>query len=142
MQADNEKIHFLSDRDQRGRFAIGRSKGRPVGAKGRVNRELLQQVKALGPDAINKLKDALDKGQQWAIELVLKHVLPKDGRTLEFEDATPDDLREAFRNGDISMSEFKLAADAIGKLADVDTIEELQARLAELERLINGAPQP
>lgn len=122
-----------------GKFAPG-SGGRPKGAKAKVSRELLAQVKALGPDAIAKLQEALGKGERWAVEIVLAHVLPKDGRTIEFEDATPDDVREALRNGDITASEAKDVAAALARLADVDAIEELRSRLDELERMLNGAP--
>lgn len=117
-----------------GRFAKG-GPGRPVGAKARVSRDLLAQVKALGPDAVNKLREAVASGERWAVELVLQHVLPA-GRSVEMEGLTADDLREAVANGDLSISEGKDAAAALAKLAEIDSIDALAARIADLEQAV------
>ncbi|RWD31159.1 hypothetical protein [Mesorhizobium sp.] len=130
-------VHILSDRDSKGRFAVGKAKGRPVGAVARVSRDLLKQVKALGPRAIDKLTEALDANQEWAIKLILQHCLPK-GRAVEFEDMTVDDLLAAAKSSDISLEEFRTAVDAMAKVHDIQELDQLRERIDQLEAMLNG----
>jgi hypothetical protein len=133
-----DNIRFLPDgRDQRGRFASGpTNKGRPVGALAKTSRNLLLQVKALGPTAVEKLTEALANGERWSVELILSHVLPANGRTIELHGVTPEDVREALASGDLGPSEAASIATTIGKLASVDSLDELRTRLAELEQAL------
>ncbi|MER9530168.1 hypothetical protein NKI89_10220 [Mesorhizobium sp. M0309] len=135
-----DSVLNLSDRDNKGRFAAGRSKGRPVGAVARVSRDLLQQVKALGPRAIDKLTEALDANQEWAVRLILQHCLPR-GRAVEFEEMTVDDLVAAAKSSDISLEEFKTAVDAMAKVHDIQELEQLCERIDQLEAMLNGKAQ-
>ncbi|RWD10636.1 MAG: hypothetical protein EOS75_05330 [Mesorhizobium sp.] len=132
-----DNVLNLSDRDHKGRFAAGKAKGRPVGAVGKVSRDLLKQVKALGPRAIDKLTEALDANQEWAVRLVLQHCLPK-GRALEFEEMTVDDLVAAAKSSDISLEEFRVAVDAMAKVHDIQDLELLRERIDQLETMLNG----
>ncbi|TIW60637.1 MAG: hypothetical protein E5V56_10040, partial [Mesorhizobium sp.] len=127
----DDNVHRLSDRDHNGRFAVGKSTGRPVGAVGKVSRDLLKQVKALGPRAIDKLTEALDANQEWAVKFILQHCLPK-GRALEFEEMTVDDLVAAAKSSDISLEEFRAGVDAMAKVHDIQELELLRERIDQL----------
>jgi len=119
--------------DPAGRFAKG-NPGRPCGAKARHSRTLLAAVKSLGPQAVEKLKEAVERGERYAIELVLSHVLPRD-RSLEWEAVEPDDIREAIKAGDIGSDEAARLATAMAKLSEIEDLATLRERLEELEKL-------
>lgn len=110
-----------------------KTNGRPVGAKAKASRELLKQVKALGPRAVEKLSEAVDKGEQWAVQLTLKYDLPRE-RTVEFEGMEPDDIAEAIKAGDLSLSEGKDAAATLKALAEIGQLPAVIERLEELLR--------
>ncbi len=130
MLADN------NGRDRTGRFAPGPgNSGRPYGAKAKHARELTKLVCAMGPRAVEKLSIALDADKEWAIRLVLQYCLPS-GRTIEFEGVEPEDIKQAFINGDLSADETKSIATAMEKLKNVQDLDDLRARLSELETLL------
>jgi hypothetical protein len=125
-----------SGRDPRGRFVSGPTNiGRPLGAKGQHNREMLRRVKELAPIAFQKLSDALDRGERFAVEFVLNRVLPQS-RTIELEGTTVDDVKAAMQNGDISTAEAKELSATLEKLNDIGELNDLRERLAGLEKLL------
>lgn len=126
-----------AQRDPTGRFLPG-GPGRPKGALAKHSRTLLAQVKAMGPDAVQKLWEALTTGERWAIELVLSHVLPRD-RALEWEGVEPDDIREAIISGDIGSDEASRLATALAKISEIEDIATIRDRLDELEEAIRNA---
>lgn len=106
------------DRDALGRFAKGKSGGRPVGAKGKASAASLAQIRAMGPAALQKLWEGVHNGQRWAVELVLNQILPPS-RTVEFEDATAADVVEALRSGDLAPAEAANIAIALTRLQEL-----------------------
>lgn len=128
---------FTAPRDPTGRFLSG-NPGRPKGALAKHSRTLLAQVKAMGPDAVQKLWEALMSGERWAVEMVLSHVLPRD-RALEWEGVEPDDIREAIRTGDIGSDEAARLATALAKISEIEDIATIRDRLDELEQAIRNA---
>lgn len=112
-----------------------RGPGRKLGSKNKQSAELMKTVRAMGPRAVEKLAAALDSDQQWAIQLVLKYCLPPS-RTIEMEGADPEDIKQAFVNGDLSADETKSIATAMEKLKNVQDLNDLRERLAELEKLL------
>lgn len=137
IMADNARsLSADNGRDQRGRFAAGRGNiGRPVGAKNKVSRDLLAQIKAMGPAAVVKLWEALQNNERWAVEIILSHTLPAD-RTLEFEGVTPTDVEAALAAGDISPNEAKAIATTIEKLRTIEDLDQIRAKLIELEAIV------
>lgn len=121
-------------RSPNGQFLPG-SGGRPKGAVAKQSRTLLAQVKAMGPDAVQKLWEAVMSDQRWAIELVLSHVLPRD-RALEWQGVQPDDIREAIRAGDIGSDEAARLATALAKISEIEDIATIRDRLDELETAV------
>lgn len=132
----NDAKLWVMPRVEAGRFAKGGA-GRPKGAKSKVNREALETIKSYGPLAMQKLYEAINVGERWAIEFVLTKILPV-GRTVEFEDLTPDDITAALRAGDITLAEAKDASAALAKLAEVGELADIKDKLAELEQALNG----
>lgn len=136
--SDADFVRILSDsgRDPHGRFASSPgNRGRPLGAVAKASRNLLAQVKALGPQAIEKLSAAVEAGERWAIEVTLSHCLPRN-RAIEFEGTTPEDVAEALRAGDISAAEAKDISTALVKLGELGELAEMRERIAALERMI------
>lgn len=120
---DNQRE--ITGRDPSGRFAIG-NPGRPYGAKGKTSREALERVKLMKDGAIQKLWEAVNAGERWAIELVLSKVLPTD-RTIDLEGLTAADIRSALVSGDLSPEEAK-AMSTIGKNLSLMEIMEQHTR--------------
>ncbi len=120
-----------------GRFAKG-NPGRPRGAKARASRDLLAQVKAMGPDAVQKVWEAVMAGERWAVELVLSHVLPRE-RTLEWEGVDPDDVRAAVIAGDVTVDEAARLATALAKIGEIEDLTTIRERLDELEQAMRDA---
>jgi len=115
-----------------GQFRPG-SGGRRKGARNKVPRELMASIRALGPAAIEQLREALTRGERYAVELVLTYLLPKD-RLIELEAAEADDIRQALQEGDLSVNEAAAAASALSKLNELLEIENFRERLEILER--------
>lgn len=119
-------------RDDKGRWLRG--PGRPLGSKNRISSELAKQIRALGPRAVEALASAIDEKQSWAIQLVIKLVVP--GRLIELHGSEPVDIRDAFETGEISADEMKQISSGLEKLASIESIDDLRARLTELETML------
>jgi hypothetical protein len=119
-------------RDDKGRWLRG--PGRPIGSKNKISSELAKQIRALGPKAVAELASAIDEKQAWAIQLVIKMVVP--GRLIEMHGSEPADIREAFETGEISAEELRHISTALEKIKSVESIDELRDRLAELETML------
>lgn len=127
-----------SARDNLGRFQKGGAPGRPKGAVGKRSRAALEQIKSFGPQAIQKLWDAVNAGERWAIELVISKIVPTNSRALEWEGVEIDDVREAFKQGDLSIGELTQIVGALEKLAGIGEMAELRERLEKLESIAHA----
>lgn len=121
-------------REPNGYFAKG-NPGRPKGAKGKASKAILEQVKSMGGDAIQALWESVQARERWAVEYVLGKILPAN-RLIEFEDLTPDDIKAAIIDGDISPDEARTLSTTIARIDDIATINILRERLDELEKMI------
>lgn len=126
----------ISGRDGMGRFTEG-NQGRPKGARGKTSRAALEQVKSMQEGAMQKLWEAVQAKERWAVEFVLSKVLPGN-RTIEFEGITPGDIGEALQAGDISPDEAKSISAAIKNIREMEDIEKIQERLKELEEAVGN----
>jgi hypothetical protein len=127
-------------KDALGRFVSGPGNtGRPKGSRNRLSAEMLARIKEMGPDAINRLREALndpDSASHWkALELILRYCLPS-GRTVELDDAEPATIMQNFIDGTISSSEIKEIAVAMEKLKNIANIDGIQRQVEELTALI------
>lgn len=114
-----------------GKFAPG-SGGRPKGARNKISSAAIAAIKDMSDDALAKLKERVMASDLQAIMYVLDRVLPK-GRSVEFNDVTPDGIAQLLADGLITSGEAKDVATALKALADVGKLAELEERLAELE---------
>lgn len=130
---DNQRQ--ITGRETNGRFAKGNS-GRPKGAKGKTSKEALERVKAMKDGAIQKLWEAVNHGERWAIEFVLSKVLPT-GRTLELEGVAPHIVENAVMDGEISFDEAKNLASTLRSLKEMQELDEIATRLSNLEMAVN-----
>lgn len=106
---DNQRE--ITGRDPTGRFAAG-NPGRPYGAKGKTSREALERIKLMKDGAIQKLWEAVNMRERWAIEFVLSKVLSAT-RAIEFEGLESEDIKAALMSGDISPDEAKAISNVI-----------------------------
>lgn len=126
-------------KDHRGRFQSGPGNiGRVRGSRNKQSSDLMKTVRAMGPRAVEKLAAALDTNERWAVEMILRYCLPPS-RTIEMYGLEPDDITAAFINGDLSADESKALATTLEKLKNVSDLDELRARLTELEALLNAS---
>lgn len=124
-----------TDRDTSGRFTGGNKITR-AGSKNRVSKDALSAVQSLASLAIANLRVRIEAGDMAAIRLCLEYTLPRGGRTIDLDTANPNAWADAMAEGEISVDEAARAAQALGKLAGVAEIQELQTRLDELETSI------
>lgn len=120
-----------------GRFAPG-SGGRPRGSKNRISNEALQAVKSMKDRAIIELQKKLEDGNWDAIVFVLSRILPKD-RTISIDDVSPVAIATALAEGEITPDEARSIASAISRLREIDQLDEMRARLDELETIVANA---
>ncbi len=130
-----DDIQNNTGRDALGRFIAGNA-GRPLGAKNKTPRAVLAQVMAMEQGATQKLWEAVNMGQDWAIKFVLSKVLP-NSRTIEFEGLSVEDLKVALKNGDISPDEGSQLVSVMKGLKELESLEEIRKRISDLEKAIN-----
>lgn len=68
------------DRDAHGRFPPGQSgnpAGRRVGSKNKLSKLREEYLLPILPEAIEKLKAAVNEGDRWAVELVVTYSMSK-----------------------------------------------------------------
>lgn len=133
-ESDNQRN--LTERDSLGRFAQG-NPGRPHGAKAKASRVTLARIKAMEDGAIQKLWEAVLAKEKWAVEFVLSKILPAS-RTVEFEGVTGADIIAALEAGDITPEEAKSITATIRNLKEMDDIDQIRARLEELEQAVKN----
>lgn len=98
-----------------------------------------EAIQDLGPSAIKMLGVLVAQGDPTAIKLVLQHVLPKGGRTIDLDGtADPAELVAAFTSGEISPDEFARAAQGWKTSADAAELKEITAKIEELEELMTA----
>lgn len=124
-------------RAEGGRFAVG-GPGRPKGARGKAAKATLDRIKSFGPDALQALHEAIRAKERWAVEYCLNKIVPHNSRTIEFEGLDIEDIREAFKAGDISVSEMKDIITAITSIAEMEELAEIKQKLDVLEAHANG----
>jgi hypothetical protein len=124
----------ILERDAAGRILPG-SGGRPKGVRNKASRQVLEQIKAMGGDALKALWEAVHAKEEWAVRFVLGKLVP-NGRVIEFEAMTIDDIIEALRNGDITPDEAKSAASVLSIACEIKDHDHMAIKLIELEAII------
>ncbi|WP_198354289.1 hypothetical protein [Sphingomonas sp. MA1305] len=121
-------------RDALGRFGPG-NPGRRVGSKNKLSRDTLHAVQNLAGEAVHALRLRIAAGDMTAIAYALDRILPR-GRPVELDSADPLAVADSLASGEITSGEAKDIATALAKLRDVAEIDDLRARLDELEQAV------
>jgi len=138
MSFETDNSRSLSDRDNKGRFTSGPGNpGRPVGAKSKIIKGALSELRQMTPDAIDVVRTAIDKGDVKTATWLLERVLPAQ-RVVELDGAGVEDVINALVAGDISPTEAKTIAHSISHLKNVSDLEELRTEVDNLTRLLRG----
>jgi|GEM_PF-540044 len=119
-----------------GQFGSG-NPGRPPGSKNKVSSRTIAAIKDMAPDALAVLKENLMRNDTRAAIFILERVLPNQ-RTVELEDASISSIINALTSGDVSPDEARLISQSIAKLREIDELDRVKDRLAEVERLLKG----
>lgn len=135
--ADMERAE--TGRDNKGRFASGPGNtGRPVGAKTKFNRQVLDNLSGLTSQALAVLKDQLNQSNLKAAVFVLQRFLPEH-RSIEINSTDPTAWADAMAEGEVTVAEAHKASSALKTLLDASEVRELRERLDELEAEIARA---
>lgn len=113
-------------RDSQGRFTNG-NHGRPLGAKNKTPKAVLKQIQAMEQAAVQKLWEAVCSGEKWAVEFVLSKILPAQ-RTIEMENLSAKDVKQALQDGDITPEEARTMTLALKPLMELESFELWQER--------------
>ncbi|MCR8827621.1 hypothetical protein [Pseudosulfitobacter koreensis] len=136
---DNErKSTALAGRDSNGRFASGSGNiGRPKGSRNRVSQKAMQEIKNMSFDALRVLKENLDRNDTKAAIFVLEKILPNQ-RTVELDGADVGSIVSALIDGTVSPDEARTISMSIARLKEIDEMDVLEERLAQIEELLKG----
>lgn len=134
MTEATENAKFTAVRDVNGKFII--TSGRPIGAKGKATKASASAIQSLHDLAFQKLTELLIAGNPSIVEFVVKSLLPTGGRAVQLDDFSADGLMDAVSNGVISPSELRQIAAGIEKIRNVQELDGMKARMAEIERLL------
>lgn len=138
MNENADANRLLSDRDSKGRFTSGPGNpGRPVGAKSKIIKGALSDLRAMTPDAIDVVRTAISKGDVKTATWLIERVLPAQ-RVVELDGAGVEDIINALVDGQISPTEAKTIAHSISHLKNVSDLEELRTEVDNLTRLLRG----
>lgn len=128
----------LKGRDGNGRFASGSGNiGRPVGTKNRISQKAMQGIKEMSSDALRVLKENLEKNDTKAAIFILEKVLPNQ-RTVELDGADVGSIVSALIDGTVSPDEARTISMSIARLKEIDEMDALKVRLAQIETLLKG----
>lgn len=120
-------------RNADGTFARG-NPGKPKGASHRFNREVLAQLGNLTNKALVALERKLEQGDLKAATFVLARFLPSE-RVIDVP-AEPNGIADALSQGELTPTESNRLALAVKSLKEAAGIDEMRARLDEIEALL------
>lgn len=126
-------------RDDSGRFLPGQG-GRKPGSRNKIPRETMLQLQQMRGIAVDKLRSLIDAGDIRAITYVLNRVVGKS-RAIEMDDTRPATIAEMLASGEIAPDEAASIASAIKSLREIEDIEQLRAKLIELEAIVTDGAQ-
>lgn len=90
--------------------------------------------------AVSLLAACVNNSETWALRFVLERTFPTS-RVVPLPDLQPATIRQALADGRLTISEAASLSDVMSKLANVEAVQTLEARLEELEMLLLGTPQ-
>lgn len=123
-------------RDERGRFLRG-NPGRPPGTRVKLSKRALRQVHDNFDLLIGVLIYKALEGDTDAAKFLLSLGLPKD-QPVDLPELSAQSVADAVMSGEVTPTEGRTLATTLAKLREVQDVDELRARLEELERSLAG----
>lgn len=131
--AETERAKSEPWRNADGTFGRG-NPGKPKGASHRFNREVLAQLGNLTSKAVATLETRLEAGDLKAATFVLSRFLPSE-RVIDVP-AEPNGVADMLSEGGLTPTESNRLALAVKSLKEAAGIDEMRARLDEIEALL------
>jgi hypothetical protein len=122
-------------RDAMGRLLPGHGMGRPKGSKSRHNATVLAALGDLSGQAVQVLRDKLAEGDSKVAMFILARFTPSE-RIADVAGASPEDILAAIAEGAVTPGEANRLANAIKTAKDAAGVDEMRARLDEIEALL------
>lgn len=129
----SERAKTDESRDALGRFAAGNS-GKPKGATHKINRQALQGIGELVPNALTVLRDQLAAGNFRAAAFVLQRYLP-DARVIEMGSMDSETMADAAADG-LTPSEMSKLVASLKALRETEDLADIRRAMDELEALV------
>lgn len=123
------------ERDASGRYLPGHG-GRRPGSRNKIAHETIKKIQEMRGDAIQQLRNLVTAGDIKEITYVLDRIIPKNGRTIELDDTRPSTIAEMLADGSINPEEARDIAATIKSLREIEELEQLRAKLIELEAIV------
>lgn len=121
-------------RDGLGRFVKGTA-GKQPGMRSRLSKRAFRQISDHLDLIVAALLAKAVSGDTDAARILLSQVLPKD-QPVELDELSADAVANALMNGEITPNEGKTLSATLEKLRNVQDIDELRAKLDQLEQLL------
>lgn len=118
-----------------GRLLPGHGMGRPKGSKSRHNATVLAALGDLSGQAVQVLRDKLAEGDSKVAMFILARFTPSE-RIADVAGASPEDILAAIAEGAVTPGEANRLANAIKTAKDAAAVDEMRARLDEIEALL------
>ncbi|GMN12430.1 hypothetical protein [Altererythrobacter sp. MTPC7] len=118
-----------------GTFGPG-NPGKPKGARHRFNKAVLDRLGGLTDKAMATLERKLDEGELKAATFVLARFLPSE-RVVDVA-AEPHEIADAIGEGELTVQESNRLAQAVKTLKEAAGVDEMRARLDEIEALLTA----
>lgn len=133
---DAKSNDWACERDASGRWLT--TTGRKPGSRNVATRKSARAITDLHSLAFARLRELLDAGHPETVRFVIAALIPAGGRAVELDDPSPDGLADALASGTISPAELANISAGLRSLKELQDLEAVQARLAEIERLLKG----
>ena len=130
-EPQTDAMNWEPQRRSDGTFAKG-GPGRPKGSRNKRNRDTLDAIADLSPQAIVVLREHLTQNNLKAATYVLDRFLPSE-RLIELPSSEPNAWADALAEGSVTPGEAAKASGALRAISDATIVKDLQARLDELE---------
>ncbi len=117
-----------------GRFGVG-NPGKPPGTKGRSTKAELIQLDKRKAAVWAGVDQKIAEGCTKTILFLLARMLPPE-RVIELDSTDPAAVSEAVTDGTISPAEAAKLAVAVRSLRDVEQMDQMKARLDQIEALL------
>lgn len=133
--SDAQNSAHAPARDATGKLLPGHTMGRPRGSRNRASKAELERLRYRSEAAWRVIDERLAAGDLKAALWILSRLTP-DARVVELDSTSPDDVGEAVASGDLTIGEAMKLSAAVRALRDVEQMDQMKARLDQIEALL------